>query len=1321
MGREKSLFEAVTESEEPALSPAPSLVGTTTGPVTYEAGLTPELEPPLLTPEIVRRAPGIGLRELASDVGYGLEKIGGARLGELPPAKGPVSTRYLPSEEIPREPDPFAQAGRETKEFWQEAAEAKRREISPRLREELAEPGITYPKAAWTIAESAPASLGMMAGGTGIAAGLIRAGISPAVAGIIGYGLAEGGQSALSSASDARDIIMDAPIEQLSQTPEFKEHYARTGDAEAAREAMALDAERKAAAITGPITAAAGAPFGGLVLGPIAGRVARGPVSGLVTGALSEAGQEAIQSPAEALAANVAARKAGYDVPLTAGMGEAAGMGAIAGGVMGGGVGIGGAMSRVADIADSGGLSVEEREFVRDAGAVPPEIEAKAPGLSQAVAEHSEEVEALGPIGMEEMPPAEEALPPIEAPTPTPPAERVFKKLIGKSGKTWLVDLTRPGRIYVESEEGDRGMYGNKVSFPTDTGETVTLEGPWSTNANALFADTGVDVREDVEQAPVGFEEMPPAEVILPPLPTREELAAPPAEQAPAPLTPIIGPETKVQATERWMFNYQNRLEDVENAIEKASGKRLPDDSRMSAVKGLAGSQTADEILQFRENMVKPAHRAIYDNGVDEETLRIYLIALHAPERNASIAEINPDKPDGGIGMMNAEAAQWLDYFDAEGLTPALERAAAPWRDMMNHKLEVQQRALLRTAEDVADMKRAWPNYIPAKHEAEDATFIPVGKRQPRGGVRGPGEIKALGRHDMPGDILAHIVDDVERSIARAKENETMQSLYKLLSENDIPEIGTVDPKVYKRQFNVRKGEVENVEKPDYKNAVPVSYGDHVKYIKITDQAYYDAITDNTADNQLRAIKGVGAVLGGTKAVQKFLTSMYTAYSLEFGVRNLKRDFQTGISYIAAEHGLKMAEYAARHTPQAIAGFWLETHGSTRGKWAQWSRRFKESGGPISPFAWSTPGYQTEQISKAALEHRQTVFSKAGNVLSLPFNEIENLNRSIENGVRLSAFRYLVEKLGRSDQEAAWYTKNLTVNFEQRGEIGSTLSTVYLFANPGLQGVYRHGQVWARHPAKMAAIGAAYGAVAYFLNNMNRMVSDDEPPEFVKDRNAVIKDMKGKGITTIPLPWMFNVYYAIGNALADIEHGRDKTEAALNVVVAVMDSFNPLGSEYSEDGVRMFLKNIMPNLLDPAVQIGLNETWYGTKLGKDQYPGGTVPDVERHWESVNPFIETIADTVYKWTGGKGDIDLDPWYSVDVNPEHIELMLQFLTGGIGALITNTAHVIDAKLKGEKVPAHKVPFKRIFRGEIVDGLGTGQAPPPLPPPPRLPAPP
>lgn len=72
----------------------------------------------------------------------------------------------------------------------------------------------------------------------------------------------------------------------------------------------------------------------------------------------------------------------------------------------------------------------------------------------------------------------------------------IWKKVTGKSGRIWLYQ-PEGSRVWVDGGKGSQGCGGRTLTFTLDDGTTQDLIGPWCSNSDACFADTGIDVRKN--------------------------------------------------------------------------------------------------------------------------------------------------------------------------------------------------------------------------------------------------------------------------------------------------------------------------------------------------------------------------------------------------------------------------------------------------------------------------------------------------------------------------------------------------------------------------------------------------------------------------------------------------------------------------------------------------------------------------------------------------------------------------------------------------------------------------------------------------------
>jgi len=76
--------------------------------------------------------------------------------------------------------------------------------------------------------------------------------------------------------------------------------------------------------------------------------------------------------------------------------------------------------------------------------------------------------------------------------------ERRYKRVIGKLGRTWLYAIqdNPADNIYVSGDKNSDGFGGATLSFTLEDGTIEELRGPWHTNSDDLYSNTGVDLRD---------------------------------------------------------------------------------------------------------------------------------------------------------------------------------------------------------------------------------------------------------------------------------------------------------------------------------------------------------------------------------------------------------------------------------------------------------------------------------------------------------------------------------------------------------------------------------------------------------------------------------------------------------------------------------------------------------------------------------------------------------------------------------------------------------------------------------------------------------
>ena len=306
--------------------------------------------------------------------------------------------------------------------------------------------------------------------------------------------------------------------------------------------------------------------------------------------------------------------------------------------------------------------------------------------------------------------------------------------------------------------------------------------------------------------------------------------------------------------------------------------------------------------------------------GLNMNELDLFLMARHAPERNATIAERrtpkatdqepNPESemPDGGSGMTNQQAADWMATFDREGKLQQLEEVAK-YIDMM----VVEQRRIMTDLDLINEaqayqLENNWQYYVPLKGFAEDSESDNSTLHQKRGkgfDIRGKEYKSATGRNSMPESPTAVLLADLTEKIIRSRKNEVGQAFLKMVQDNPNPDIYEILepgdlPKGYDGTLDKDgKAKMSAINPAMDPSVLAVKQkGGETKYIKIHDKLLASAMK-NMGPQEM------GTVTGLVNTATRFLSAANTSFSPEFPPVNFVRDTTTAIMSVLAETDLK--------------------------------------------------------------------------------------------------------------------------------------------------------------------------------------------------------------------------------------------------------------------------------------------------------------------------------------------------------------------------------------------------------------------------------
>jgi hypothetical protein len=120
-------------------------------------------------------------------------------------------------------------------------------------------------------------------------------------------------------------------------------------------------------------------------------------------------------------------------------------------------------------------------------------------------------------------------------------------------------------------------------------------------------------------------------------------------------------PGAAMDAVDRARYTIQDRMLPflrAQEAVERQIGRKLGEAHDVYTAETTFSGKVGRHLLEIDEEFTKPIIGIIAASKgrMDADTVGEYLYARHAIERNAYIASINPNMPDGGSGMTDADA-----------------------------------------------------------------------------------------------------------------------------------------------------------------------------------------------------------------------------------------------------------------------------------------------------------------------------------------------------------------------------------------------------------------------------------------------------------------------------------------------------------------------------------------------------------------------------------------------------------------------------------------------------------------------------------------
>jgi len=525
-------------------------------------------------------------------------------------------------------------------------------------------------------------------------------------------------------------------------------------------------------------------------------------------------------------------------------------------------------------------------------------------------------------------------------------------------------------------------------------------------------------------------------------------------------------------------------------------------------------------------------------------------------------------------------------------------------------------------------------------------------------------------------------------------------------------------------------------------------------YIDIKDDRLRAALLNMTPDSMNAVVRSLGKV-------NRFLSMINTSLNPEFVLSNFTRDIQTAVWNLIGEETMvggkaekkRLTKDILKTVPRSVRIFYRGLGKSKKfnpetGQYEsrltpQEQKDFEQyiSSGSKADWFHSAPPSEQLAVLQDIIEMSSNTFKGSVKQRRKSIGDfVENVNSSVENGVRFAAFvkardtfmdsmtNERQKELGRklNSQEitaiekaaiakASTLAKNLTINFNRRGQQGVLINSLYLFFNAGVQGTanFMRGFIGPNPSRVKQSAGIAMVGLGGILSLLNEAASDEDEngesfyaniPDYEKERNMIVMksiydpDAEPGEYWKIPLPYGYNVFHVLGTVLHETLSGtKDIGEGTSMMTGTIIGSFVPISIGTEASGL---LISAAPSAARPFAELVANRNFWGSPIYKENFPAGVqLPASQLYFRSTPEGYKTISEFLNLLGGGnKSEPGSLLGVSTDISPDVLQHLAEFALGAAGATGIRTLKIANQWAKNEEVETKDITFLRRIAGEV-----------------------
>ena len=257
---------------------------------------------------------------------------------------------------------------------------------------------------------------------------------------------------------------------------------------------------------------------------------------------------------------------------------------------------------------------------------------------------------------------------------------------------------------------------------------------------------------------------------------------------------------------------------------------------------------------------------------------------------------------------------------------------------------------------------------------------------------------------------------------------------------------------------------------------------------------------------------------------------------------------------------------------------------------------------------------------------------------------VDSANTGVENATRTIAFieALRLKKNGEyvfSMQDAVEIARNVSVDFNKKGNLGTKLGSLYVFINAGIQGNARvlkainnrEGNAGLHLILSIMSLGATHSMMQRMMAPRAEDEEDrsryDDLGRWERDSNIVIlTPWTGEKRVKIPIPWGYSIFWAFGQRVGDMLMGAaGPIESAMSLAENINNQLNPWGGGTIP---------LIPSAFEPLAQGYMNKKFYGAPIEREDFHfGAPTPSAYKSLPSTKSFYRELSLIVNSAMGG----------------------------------------------------------------------------------------